>query len=365
MTNNPPSVNLSIPIPALDSITRTIYCQNSGVVLGNLEVKIFEGQLAYLEAHSDALYLHPFYRLNSIVLIKKLEDCLHRFQEQGWLGSHPEQLRLRLLTSAMMFNLDSIKQSQTSLPSFAVAAASAGRLLGISKWFFYVSSQRLAFPTYSVSKLNDNLEWQNFKHWIDSAYQIRQDWSSKSKELKRDAEQKAMSESLREIKSEHYRRIDTKKVWNWIWLQLEDKIHSGRIETFKNLFLNGDVEAHEWIIDDVDDLREATLLHCDTGNEIMFFIKKRLDGIAALVRDFYSSFTIVSRISSENFGTEGGHTPEEALFFSEFDIRAQALEAMPEPPKREDFTSLGLFLKAQAQWNILSKRFKQLKGEVK
>jgi hypothetical protein len=266
-----------------------------------------------------------------------------------------------------MFNLDSIKQSQPSLPSFPVAAASAGRLLGISKWFFYVSSQRLAFPLYSVSKLNDNLEWQNFKHWIDSAYQIRQDWSSKSKELKRDAEQKAMSESLKEIKSEHYKRIDTKKVWNWIWLQLDDKYEPNRIEDFKELFLNGDMEAHDWNVVNVDGLREAIYLHCDQGNEICFFIKKRLDGIAALIEDFQSSFTLVSRVGSDTFGAEGVQTPQESLFFSEFDEKAKSLEAMPEHPKREDFTSFGLFLKTQAQWNILNKRFKQLKdkGESK
>lgn len=356
--------NPQIKHPTLDSITKTIYCQNSGVVLGNLEVKIFEGQLAYLEAHSEALYLHPFYRLNNLVLLKKLEDCLHQFQEQGWLGSHPEQLRLRLLTSAMMFNLDCIKQDRATLPSFPVAAASAGRLLGISKWFFYVSSQRLAFPLYSVSKLNDNLEWQNFKHWIDSAYEVRQVWSSKKKEFQRDAEQKAMSESLKEIKSEHYKRIDTRKVWNWIWLQIEDAYPKERVEMFKDLFLDGDLNAHDWNIVNVDGLREAVYKYCDQGNEICFFIKKRLDGIAALIDDFQSSFTLVKNATADSFGADGLQTPEEALFFSEFDTRAEALDDMPAPPKREDFNSLGLYLKAQAGWNILNKRFKQLK-EIK
>lgn len=351
-------------LPKIDSITKTIFCQNSGVVLANLEVKIFEGQLSYLEAHSEALYLHPFYRVSTIVLIKKLEDCLHQFQEQGWTGSHAEQLRLRLLTSATMFHLDSVKQDRATLPSFAVAAASSGRLLGIAKWFFYVSSQRLALPLYSISKLNDNLEWENFKHWLDSAYEVRNSWSSKSRVLKRDAEQKAMSESLKEIKSEHYRRIDTRKVWNWIELQLEDHTPAGRIETFKSLFLNGDLEAHEWIMDDVDDIREAVLLYCDKGNEIMFFIQKRLDGIAALVRDFYSGFTLISGKKGST-GVDEDQTPQEAMFIGEYDAKAEQLLEMPPPPKRESFESTGLFLKAQAQWNILSKRFKFLQDKKK
>jgi hypothetical protein len=349
--------------PSLNSLIKTIYCQNSGVVLGVLNIKIFEGQLAYLDAHNDAVYLHPFYRLNNLVLLKKLEDCLHSLQSQGWVPTNEsgEKLRLRLLMSAMMFNLDSIKQTHATLPSYPVAIASAGRLLGVAKWFFYVSSQRLSFPIYSISKLNQNEQWENFKDWLDSAYEIRNAWASKSKELKKEAEQRAYSESLKEITSEHFRRIDTRKVWNWIWLQLEDNVPPGRIETFKSLFLNGDTEAHEWTVDDVDDLRESLVKYCDRGNSIMFFINKRLDGIAALVRDFYSSFTIVSKVTSKDYN-EDTHTAEEQKFFKEFDDKAQALTEMPAPPKKEDFTSLGLFLKSQAQWNILKKRFDQMKG---
>lgn len=350
--------------PPFDSIVKTIYCQNSGVVLGNLECKIFEGQLAYMEAHSEAIYLHPFYRLSNIVLLKKLEDCLHAFQEAGWVGSNAEQMRLRLLISATMFHLDSIKQDRPTLPAFPIAAASAGRLLGITKWFFYISSQRLAFPLYSVSGLNENLQWENFKHWIDSAYEVRNAWASKSKEYKRDAEKRAMDESLREIKSEHiFKRIDTRKVWNWIELQLDDHVPPGRIETFRDCFLNGDTEAFEWTIDDVDDIREAIVQHCDRGNEICFFINKRLDGIAAIIRDFYSSFTVVSKIAGTASQFTDQQTPEEALFYSEYDKKAGELVELPGPPKREDFTSLALFLKAKAQHSILSKRFKQLKEE--
>ena len=343
--------------PPFDSIIKTIYCQNSGVVLGNLECKIFEGQLAYMEAHSEAVYLHPFYRLSNVVLLKKLEDCLHWFQNQGWIGTPPEQLRLRLLVSATMFHLDSIKQDRATLPSFQIAAASAGRLLGVTKWFFWVSSQRLQFPLYSISGLNENLQWENFRHWLDSAYEVREAWASKSKEYQRDAEQRAMEESLREIKSEHiFKRIDTRKVWNWIGLQLEDNIPPGRIKTFESLFLNGDTEASEWTIDDVDDLREAIVKFVDRGNEIMFFVSKRLDGIAAIIRDFYSSFTIVSKVTGGNFTDQ--QTPEEALFYSEYDKKVEGMVELPPAPKLESFQNRVHFLKAQAQWNILARRFK-------
>src|SRR5258706_5879800 len=154
MTKNPPTSIQSLP--KLNSITKTIYCQNSGTVLGTLEVLILEGHIAYLESHSDSVYLHPFYRMSNTVILKKLEDCLHQCQEQGWICSHKEQQRLQLLCSALMFSLGAIKQDGASLPSFPIAAASTGRLVGLAKWYFFVSSQRLSFPLYSISTKNDN-----------------------------------------------------------------------------------------------------------------------------------------------------------------------------------------------------------------
>lgn len=347
----------------LASLIKTIYCQNSGVVLGQLEVLILEGHLAYLESHSEAVYLHPFYRMNSVVLLSKLEDCLKFCQGNGWVCTHAEQQRLQLLCSAIMFSLGAIKQDGPSLPSFPIAAASAGRLIGLAKWFFYISSQRLSFPTYSVSSTNENRNWENFKHWLDTAYEIREEWGSKSRELQKEAEIRAREQSIKEIKSESFRRVDTRKVWNWVHLQLVDHVPNGRIETFKNLFLNGDLEAHEWTLDDVEDLQIELIEHCDIGNEIMHFINKRLDGIKGLIKDFYSSFTLVTRVAGNgNFSDQETQTAEEQSFFSEFDKKAELLEQLPNEPKREDFATLGLFLKAQASHRILTKRFNAIQS---
>ena len=348
--HNPPS--------GLSSITRTIFCRYSGVVLGQLEVKILEGHMPYLEAHEDAIYLHPFYRMSAQVLMKKLEDCLHQAQEIGWVQTDKEKERLQLLTSAIMHALCCIKQDTACLPKYEYAVASAGRLLGLAKWFFFISSQRLEFPTYSISKRNENLDWNNFRYWLDSAYEIRDEWSKNSRRLELDAQKRATELSLIEIRSESYRRVDTRKVWNWIQLQLAGNLAPGRIETFKNLFLDGDLEAHEWTVDDVEDLKIALVQHCDIGNEIMHFINKRLDGIRGLIQDFYTGFTLLTKTGAKY--EEEEKTAEEVAFLGEFDKKAAALETLPPQPQRKDFTTLGLFLKAEAQWRILKKRFDAL-----
>lgn len=344
------------------SVTKTIYCQVSGVILGRLEVCIFEGHLAYLQTHSDATYMHPFYQLSNVVLCNKLEDALRLAQDNGWIVTWREQQRLQLLVSAIMHQLDCISQQGACLPSYQIAVGSAARLLSLARWYFFISSQRLAFPNYKVSKDNDNLQWENYRHWVDAALKIRENWSKKKKEIEIEAKKKANDEAIREIKSESvFRRVDIRKVWAWMEIQLVLHYNQRQIEYFKELFLNGDVDSHEYILDDVDDLREALLKHCDIGNEIMFFIRKRLSGIAALISDFRSSFTLIS--GPKGRFQEEQQTPQEVAFFSDFDKQAEQLEVMPPKPTREAFATLAHFMQAEAKWNILNKRWKKLQDE--
>lgn len=338
------------------TVTRNIYCHNSGVVLGRLEICITEGHLAYLQSHNESVYLHPFYNLSSNLLLTKLADAIKSGRESGWVLEWRQRQRLQLLCSALMFKMGCIKQDRSTLPDIKIAVGSAERLLSLATWFFYVDSTKLSFPVYSVNKKNENLRWENYKFWLDAAFEVRQSWSKRSKQLEREVQQRAHDEAVKEIRDDVvYRRLDLKKIWGWIELQLLDNIPNGRINTFKNLFLTGDLEITDWSVDDVDDLREAIVQYCDQGNEITYFIGRRLNGIAALIRDFYSSFTLVTRTSK--LFQEEQQTPQEALFFSEFDKKLDAIGELPNPPKREDFMTAGLFARATAQWNILAKRY--------
>lgn len=343
----------------LVSAQKDIYCHNSGVLLGHIQIAIVEGHMTYLQAHSESIYVHPFYGLDDTVLMKKLESSLHLHQEAGWIPSDAEKIRLRLLTSSIMFRLGSIKQDRPTLPSHVVSIASAGRLLGLAKWFWYISSQRLAFPLYSVSGKNENLEWENFKHWLDSAYEIRHDWANTSRELKREAEKKALDKALLELKREVYRPVDKRKVWGWIALQMEGHEAPGTLETWKSLFLNGDTNITDWLKDDVEDLQFAIAKHCDTGHEVLFYINQRLNAIRSMIEDFYGSFTLLTKVQSDHYGTDE-ETAEEKEFFAGFDKQAGVLDSLPDAPKREDFATMGLFLQAQARWNILKKRWDQM-----
>lgn len=344
---------------ALTSVTREITCHNSGVLLGHIQVCIVEGHMTYLQSLNDNIFVHPFYGLDPVVLMSKLQSSIEQHKEAGWSPPDSERTRLCLLCSAIMHAMGVIKQFEPSLPSHQIACASAGRLLGIAKWYFFISSQRLQFPVYSVSDRNENTNWENFKFWLDSAYQIRHDWATQKREWQKEAEKKAFEEAMLDIRRESMKAVDKRKVWGWIQTQLVDKEPPGRIETWKDLFLNGDTDITSWLGDDVDDLQFAIARHADVGHEIMFYITKRLNGIRSLIKDFYSSFTLITRKQKDQYGNDE-QTAQEKEFFAGFDATAAALEVLPSEPDRKDFTTLGLFMQAKARWNILKKRWDEL-----
>lgn len=353
-----PATGMDLSIPE-SQLTKTLYCPRSGVALATLQLCIVEGYGPFLERFNETAILHPFYGLHQTVLLKKLEDALTQAHMLEWELSPHQRQRLQLLVSALMWNLDSVKQDRACLPSFQVAVGSSQRLLKLAHWFWHVSSQRLVFPLYSVSARNSNLQWENFSAWLDSAFELKMQWAHKSKELRREAELKQTQETLDALKKHQiYRRLDLRKVWKWIYLQCEGKIPQGRLTTWEPLFLEGDLNAHEWLAEDVHDLQNAIIDCCDLGNEIMYFIRERLSSILSLIRDYYGSFTLVGGSSKDAFGESShGPTAQEVEFLSSFDSKVEALQTLPIEPQRKDFATTALFLKAQANWNITKRRW--------
>jgi len=304
-------------------------------------------------------------------LIVKLKDHLQLAEQSEWLVKDSELLEVKLCMSAIMHSIDAIwqapaasKQHVPSLPSTTVAIGSAARLLNLASWYHYLTSKRLSFPLYRVSVHNNNSEWQNFSSWLDDANSIRDEWEQGRGELETQEELRRRNAALLTVKAENiYKRIDFTKVWNWIDIQIATEYVAGRRETFKQLFMKGDVAPEDWVADDVDDLVEAVLTCCDTGNEITHFIHTRLNHIRAIIADFYGSFTLLNTVAKTDAHPDTVQTKKEQEFFDEIDKKVDSLEALPPAPKRESFASMAHFLKAQAQYNLLVRRWNIRKGE--
>lgn len=345
--------------------TKIITCYRSGVPLASVTAICSQGW-PLLNSFQASL-IHPIYQMPLSKLILKLKDHLHSAEAAEWLVDDHEITEIRLCMSAIMYDLDAIwqasaesKQHIPSLPSGVVAIGSAARLLNLASWYHFATSKRMTFPQYRIAKHNNNLEWQNFSTWLEDAETIRDEWQSGKDRHAQAEELRRREAALLTVKAESiYKRIDFNKVWNWIDIQLATEYAAGRRATFKELFMRGDLSPEDWMADDVDDLVEAILKCCDTGNEISHFINTRLNHIRQLIADFYGSFTLLDTVAKDGVSAhpDAVQTEKEKQFFDALDHKADQLVELPPAPKRESFATLALFLKAQAQHNLLARRF--------
>ena len=360
--------------------TKIISCPRSGLPLASVSAICSHGWP--LLSAFQANLLHPIYGFPIEKLLVKLDSDLRSAEQVAWCVDAEAEVEIRLTMSAMMYALETIwqppveathlwKQLEPSLPAWSVAIGAGGRLLKLASWYHYATSKRLAFPLYRISTANNNLHWQNFGAWLDEAFEIKTEWETGKNKFAHEAELAKRTAALQEVRAEHiYKRIDFNKVWNWVDVQMSQfpAYPAGRRETFKTIFMKADQAPEEWTLDDIEDVHFAIVETCDMGNDISFFINNRLRQIRAVIEDFYSSFTLLSSVSADGLSALDEVTPQEqaatTAFFNTFDKRATELEVLPEAPKRESFASFPKFLQAQAQWNILKRRYDMAKPAV-
>lgn len=358
------TLELSVPSPLgldpgeLRLTSIPIYCSRSGVTLGTFTTYLTEGRDAVVSEWKSQAILHPFYALPIPVLHKKLDSALLSAMDLDWKLPPYACLRIQLLTSAILHALEVVKQDRPCLPTWKVAAGTADRVLQFSRWYHEKTSRRNNLPTFSVSSRNNNLDWSNLKDYVGELYEIKKLWSRRVRELELQEEQSVATQKANDaIRKSIFKRIDLRKVWNWIELQFDGEIPARDIKIFKELFLEGDLNAYEWKIVDLEEFSSALVDYCDLGNDITVFIHERIKLLRIMIEEYAQGFTmIVSARNEDGSFKEVEQTSEEVQLLADLDAKLEALGELPPEPKRADFVSAGLFYKAQAQWSLLKRR---------
>jgi hypothetical protein len=318
--------------------TRVINCAYSGVPLVSVTALCSLGW-PMLSNLQTAMY-HPVYGHSLDRLISEYKAKLQVAEDSEWQCYEREETDLRLLTSAIMYAIGAMwippegshVRIEPSLPAWRVVVGSGKRLAAVASWYHFATSKRMKFPLYRVM---DELSAARLKETEETV-------------------------SLGSL----YGRMDFNKIWNWVDTQMAEHAEYpvGRRATFKELFLTGDLNPEDWTVDDVEDLQFAITETCDIGNTVTHFINKRLNGIKANIIDFFSTFTIIGDTRKESAMTELEKEKTGAML-AEYDTRVDALEELPPPPKQSSFETKALFYRAQAQWNILKRRYELRKGK--
>lgn len=350
---------------------KVIYCAYSGVPLVSVTALCSLGW-PMLSSMQSAMY-HPIYGHSLERLISEYKAKLQVAELSEWQCYEREERDLQLLTSAIMYSLGAMwippegshAKIEPSLPAWHVVIGSGKRLASVASWYHFATSKRMKFPLYRVTKTANNLNWGNLAAWIDEAFEIKKQWEKGRVNHVMDDLTAARLKETEETVSlgSMYGRMDFNKIWNWVDTQMAEHpdYPAGRRATFKNLFLTGDVTPEEWTVDDVEDLQFAITATCDIGNTVTHFINKRLNGIKANIIDFFSTFVIIGDARKESAMTDLEKERTGAML-AEYDARVDELKELPAPPKPTAFASKALFYRAQAQWNILKRRFEAKNG---
>lgn len=351
--------------------TKVLYCYRSGAPLASITA-LCAGHWPFIQQVNTSL-LHPVYALPLGNVLARMKSLIDDADEAAWMLPDNALLDLRLCMSAVMYELEAIWQPpveavhlwaklEPSLPSAAVTAACASRLFKVARWYHFATSKRMSLPLYRISKSNDNLHWENFSAWVDDAWSVRKEWESGRAEFSRQHELQLHTEALQVMRSSDVlKRLDFRKVWGWIDLQMkaDSRYGPGRRETFKSVFLTADTQPELWTLDDVEDLQEAVINTCDRENDVYFFVNTRLVQLHANVRSFYGSFTFLTESDDAEANGEQAMREQAATqaFFADYDRQIETLEQLPPEPQRMLYPTMPKYLQAMAQWRILKARF--------
>jgi hypothetical protein len=334
--------------PSPDTAAFTLCCRISGIPLFAAKPLVSFSLAPHIFSQIAPDLVHPYYKLSLSQLLDKAVRYIH--------SEDQTQRPPRILFSALAHALGHIKQGSPGLPSATVVAASFNRLVELAAWKHNLA-KTCKFPDLHLTRVNANEQWQNIAVWIDNCFEIRREWETRVRKYKNEQEIEAAQHALKAIRDEVYVNLDIKKLWNWIALQLDASgTATGRIETFRQLFLYGDINVELWTIDDIEDLQEAVLMHCDVGNSIMFAVNKIITNLRIVIRDFYSSFVVLDDFDASD---SDSNIPD---IIRDADRQIAALGTLPPSPQRSAFSTATAHAVAQAKWNILARRWEALQS---
>lgn len=330
-------------------------CRKTGVLLGVFQATIVEGSVPLLQSVGESVFYHPFFGLSDGVLLSKLDDAINTLINDDWEPRNQHNLtKLQILTAVVLDRLGCFVSRTPSIPEPKIAIASCVGLRSIARWFLTETSKRPLFPAYVPASHNAALSpgWSTFRGWLWSCFEIRAEYQTKIRRINEEAEARLRFEATREVtnSSVGYRKSDLKKIWNWLHVQLSEHIHSGRLETYKRIFLLADIEPELWNLDDIEDLQIDIAAYCDETANVYSFAIRRCRVLAEFIQDFYDAFKIV------NYGDVGSSTELEKQCALELEkqLDEQLKEAQTlVEPQEANYSSRAMYLQARAKYNLL------------
>lgn len=326
-----------------NSQTKHLYCQLTGLPIGTLQLTGASAGFTPYIRHWDSLIIrHPIFSLDQARLLAFSRKMFKQHATEDATDENKQSLQVCFL--AMLHSLDSIQQEIPALPPLWVVQSNMKALFSLAYWKFYLESQRFKFPTYKINKKNGNADFKNIGAYLDICFAIKEDYSSTVRQRDEEEKLRQAEKAEKKLRSSWVNPISNRELWSWVRSQLDEKYESDATGWMATLFLaKTDKAIAQFEKEDITLFDEIIQSECISDNGMMFAVRARIDEVKKIWSDNKEAFDVD---------------------FEEFDIDAELSAARGASknvesvvqPKREDFASNVLFIRANALWYLQQRK---------
>lgn len=323
-------------------INQKIHCKLSGLTIGNLEIETTAGAMPYLVQWSAGIAYHPVFSLET--------ERLLTFAKQEWERlakaaadtevQESESQTLQVAYLAILHRLDSIKQDIPALPPLDIVSATMGRLFKLAYWKWHLESERFVFPTFHISKYNNNANFSNIGDYLNLCFDVRHDYESNVREFAEQAKLKAAERALLALKDEWLQPVSKRLLWQWVLPHIPDKWKPDAQGWLKTLFLGGGNAIIAFDKEEIDLADEIITASCPYDSGVMPAVRNRINSIRSTWAQHYEAFEIEL----------ADYAPTAGLFVN--GVAVSAPHPGPEPTMADCGLVRSKFYIAHARWTI-------------
>lgn len=325
-------------------IAHKLYCQRSGLPIATVEFLTTANTLPYISFWNDSVVYHPVFSMQP----NKLLD-FSRAEWQRLAGraadqeiSEAESNILRVSFLAMLHSLESVKQESPALPPLQVVQDNIEQLFNLAAWKFFLESKRFKFPTFSLSKLNSNLDFSTVRAYIETCLDAKKDYESRVSEAVEKEKIAAAEKALAALRSEWVTPVSKRLLWQWVKSHLPEKYQPDGEGWLATIFLGSDRAILDFEAEDIALAVEIIYSSCPVGSSVFKAVKERLAAVEEVWKQHYEAWEI-------DLGDDEWEQGAAAMLVN--GEKQKTPHPGPEP-KIGDFQSRGAYIQAKARWDI-------------
>lgn len=334
-----------VEIPENMRLNYVLRCQLSGLFIGRLEVITTVGSLPYLSHWQEMVARHPVFSMSEGRLLSFTTNEWRRLAKKAADEeiTENESNVLCVCYLALLHSLDCIKQDKDLqiLPPMHIVYNTMPKLLALSYWKYHLESKRFSFPTYHISRANNNGNFSDIGAYLDLCFEIKDDYEMKINDEAEKQKAKEAADAIKVLNNTWVIPPSKKQLWNWVKAHLLPTKYAPDCEGWlSTLFLGGSQTiVNDFEKADIEMMEEIIVSECPAGTGVMHAVRGRIDSIWRIWKEHHEAFEVDMADYAKNQGVLVNAAPI----------------THPDPgaePNASQYQARAKFLVAHAQWKV-------------